>query len=1402
MAPGRRRGANKAKANGHLRLGDLVLAKVKGFPAWPAKISRPEDWQKPPDPKKYFVQFFGTKEIAFVAPADIQAFTSESKNKLSARGQGKTKYFTQAVKEICAAFDEIQRPKPSGLTDDTDNSNIGSEAPSVDGGVGNIADTNDAAVSNSEKDSNACSTFENSAQLIGEHERQDEKLSVPNLESSSPVVKNKLSVSPVIKNANKSNAAKNAGVFRQEEGVHSLLTNGSKPRKLGTDSKRNDAADDRNQNGGSFAGSFSMKGDSTEGANLSRSGETLKSGKKRKNSFSVKPDSLDILHSDSKDHTGTKNKTLLKVKRSLDSEEADCKDSGKQKKIQIHAKNTKKLKRMDAKDDRSTSPGSTVEEKVSKKPELKRSISNLKTEKSMPSRSHIGVGSDDSGSEALPGTKVHSHVRQVISDSGSIASDEKIEKSSLRLKADANNVIVKPGPRKRRAVRLCDDDDEDEPKTPIHGGAVKSIKSPSFVPEVLKSNKAQPEKSDHAQPVHKNFSEVEHIPSKEASSLLNNDISSSKQPGKEKADEIIPVHNSPEKFDPKQIPSKVAKLRTGSPVKSPQSVPAAKSTAEQHKASKPSLKVSSSATEKKAAHGFSKSSNNISTSQNQAASHKKKLGSSVEISKTTPKRLQQDAEVPAATGGLKEADAFHRLDVSMEEKSSLYIGSGTPEAAKSMKHLIAVAQAKRRQAHSQSFPLSIHNIQEGTPSPSTVQPFLPASGHVTQADVQAVYENPTLASPSTNDHLSASQNQPDTEEIEDVRVGSVQRGPGGSLSGGTEAAVARDAFEGMIETLSRTKDSIGRATRLAIDCAKYGIANEVVELLIRKLESETSFHRKVDLFFLVDSITQCSHNQKGIAGASYIPIVQAALPRLLGAAAPPGANARENRRQCLKVLRLWLERKILPESVLRRHMDEIGVSNDDITVSLSLRRPSRAERSVDDPIREMEGMLVDEYGSNATFQLPGFLSCQPFDDDEEDDDLPVNSSKDTYDASPAHLTPTLGESETSTVTPNDKRHCILEDVDGELEMEDVSGHLKDERTEFHNSSDEVDLQPQGSDRNLDLTSNISAEIPTSVEGSPPLPPGSPPPPPPLPSSPPPPPPPSSPSPPPPPPPPMLQPPPPPLPPSCPTLPLVPQSSGVARPSHLSQSIRPPQPSHQSSPQLGYHQNVPHNYSATTSGNQFVQMAGNAFPGGHGNAVAKNEIFPQAAAFAPTATCSTQEPPSGFNPSRQLEYGQNDMYANVQVPQANHQFQQSNLPFAQRPGHPAPPQSSSSQYSFPNPTGQQHPPHSFHPPFPLPSIPDGRRQFVADDQWRMSSSEFKTNNQHGVWRGQNPSCSGPPFGQEGHFRPPVERPPVSNIGFQHAMPNNIPAAPPTSGHGIPQMLPCRPDMPALNCWRPT
>lgn len=174
---------------------------------------------------------------------------------------------------------------------------------------------------------------------------------------------------------------------------------------------------------------------------------------------------------------------------------------------------------------------------------------------------------------------------------------------------------------------------------------------------------------------------------------------------------------------------------------------------------------------------------------------------------------------------------YYRLEVGTEEKNSIYTGSGTPESAKTMKHLIAAALAKRKQAHSQCLPSGFPNVQDGTPSPSAVQPYLPVSSNFVQADIQGVYEHTTLASPPTKELHSSSRNQLDADDIEERRVGSVQRGLGGSLSGGTEAAVAREAFEGMIETLSRTKESIGRATRLAIDCAKYGIANEVCSII-------------------------------------------------------------------------------------------------------------------------------------------------------------------------------------------------------------------------------------------------------------------------------------------------------------------------------------------------------------------------------------------------------------------------------------------------------------------------------------------------------------------------------------------------------------------------------------------
>ncbi|KAK8450299.1 hypothetical protein SEVIR_6G001100v4 [Setaria viridis] len=118
MPPGGRRGAKQGrKWTREPQLGDLVLAKIKGYPAWPAKISRPEEWGQTPTPRKFFVYFYGTREIAFVPLADLQEFTEKAKDDLLDRAPSikvQKKYvraYNEAVEQICKAYNEL--PKSS-----------------------------------------------------------------------------------------------------------------------------------------------------------------------------------------------------------------------------------------------------------------------------------------------------------------------------------------------------------------------------------------------------------------------------------------------------------------------------------------------------------------------------------------------------------------------------------------------------------------------------------------------------------------------------------------------------------------------------------------------------------------------------------------------------------------------------------------------------------------------------------------------------------------------------------------------------------------------------------------------------------------------------------------------------------------------------------------------------------------------------------------------------------------------------------------------------------------------------------------------------------------------------------------------------------------------------------------
>ena len=75
-------------------------------------------------------------------------------------------------------------------------------------------------------------------------------------------------------------------------------------------------------------------------------------------------------------------------------------------------------------------------------------------------------------------------------------------------------------------------------------------------------------------------------------------------------------------------------------------------------------------------------------------------------------------------------------------------------------------------------------------------------------------------------------NMMDLESSEEGKISLEQKSVGGTLSGDIEVAISMDTFEGMLEALSMMKESIGRASHHAIDCAKYSLAGEVSSISV------------------------------------------------------------------------------------------------------------------------------------------------------------------------------------------------------------------------------------------------------------------------------------------------------------------------------------------------------------------------------------------------------------------------------------------------------------------------------------------------------------------------------------------------------------------------------------------
>lgn len=82
-------------------------------------------------------------------------------------------------------------------------------------------------------------------------------------------------------------------------------------------------------------------------------------------------------------------------------------------------------------------------------------------------------------------------------------------------------------------------------------------------------------------------------------------------------------------------------------------------------------------------------------------------------------------------------------------------------------------------------------------------------------------------SPSNHLIRSASNRVHTEQDNDEIPFDNLQPEGLTKLAGRNEAHSSRRAFEACVGTLTRTKESISRATRLALDCAKHGIAGEV-----------------------------------------------------------------------------------------------------------------------------------------------------------------------------------------------------------------------------------------------------------------------------------------------------------------------------------------------------------------------------------------------------------------------------------------------------------------------------------------------------------------------------------------------------------------------------------------------
>ncbi|KAG4402226.1 hypothetical protein AAZX31_02G142600 [Glycine max] len=1100
MAPSRRRGVSKAAAAAaacrQFQVGDLVLAKVKGFPAWPATVSEPEKWGYSSDRKKVHVHFFGTQQIAFCNPADVEAFTEEKKQSILGKRHGKGAEFGRAVKEIIEVFEKLKKETQldetgsGGDVANADVSNPVNSSAKYQTDAPELAHTLPMNSSNSiiNKHEVVCVAEDDSAAVFKDESHNKEAM----LGEPADKIAAVKSPKPVTYSSRK----RSMGDLCLQGCVTDRHTSVRRSRNSSRAQNCVLPCNDNGKSAGNPSTTAAQSACTCRNRSVRKSSDLFGCDDFESSAFvlngSMEDNSSEIITTDSDTFSLNEGSTMDSNFKLELSEAIDCPEIELNKGLDLEIK--------------------SVVNKKKRKPNRKRAANDASKPTSGPEE-EIGVQNASQSSQNICGNSKERCFEQDGDEHLPLVKRARVRMGKSSVEGELHSTL-------QSQEKNCKEDTNSAPQmitssncennSPADGdssllnGALDNVSPKISVPcsntQICNAKKDQtfssvdveaalpPSKRLHRalEAMSANAAEEGQAHLEASSSIMTSSGMRCISNGKRCPSMAINNQEGnclePQKLDTCNIDSSHIKVYgfsiSSNPMiftenKSPIQVGKQMTKIQKHETGKDVLpgatdqvggelsdhmvcqtakadlkiqsngQISSNLDSKFCDVGSIQDSPNPSLPANGEDNIRTVNNSNTASDGSEHNGISLDPVI-----GEKENDASlpHNIDVPQNEGAvcedteclkPAVVDIGT---ANDMHEIVNDAKCKGPEEDMNSVSTSDDHLGENGILDIRSSPSLTDGGdcvpqgsppttsicNVSTSDSSNILHN---GSCSPDVHLH--QKQTVSGPVDGSKDGDVATQQSRCMGKSTEAGrAALLYFEAMLGTLTRTKESIGRATRIAIDCAKFGIADKVMEILAHCLEMESSVHRRVDLFFLVDSIAQFSRGLKGDVCGVYSSAIQASLPRLLSAAAPPGNTAQENRRQCLKVLRLWLERRILPESIIRRHIRELDLYSS--SGGIYLRRSLRTERALDDPVREMEGMLVDEYGSNSTFQLPGF--CMPRMLKDEDDGEGSDSDGGNFEAvTPEH---TLEVYEMTSAI--EKHRHILEDVDGELEMEDVA----------------------------------------------------------------------------------------------------------------------------------------------------------------------------------------------------------------------------------------------------------------------------------------------------------------------------------------------------------------------------